>query len=116
MLFNAQSEIDIHEQSPLALAFVGDGVLEVLVRQRCVGRTRLVPGKLHAMAVKFVSAKGQFAALQHIEPMLTEEEQGLVRRGKNATKASVAKHATPQEYRASTGLECLFGYLDRKST
>ena len=105
MLFEAKPEIDIHEQSPIALAFVGDGVFEVLVRARLVERTRLVPNRLHAAAVKFVSAKGQYAAV------LDEAERAVVRRGKNSTKATVAKHATPQEYRASTALESLFGWL-----
>ena len=100
MLFEAKPEIDIHEQSPIALAFVGDGVFEVLVRARLVERTRLVPNRLHAAAVKFVSAKGQYAALEVIAPLLDEAEQ-----------ATVAKHATPQEYRASTALESLFGWL-----
>mgnify|MGYP002419076706 CR=1 FL=1 len=104
MLFEAKPEIDIHEQSPIALAFVGDGVFEVLVRARLVERTRLVPNRLHAAAVKFVSAKGQYAALD-------EAERAVVRRCKNSTKATVAKHATPQEYRASTALESLFGWL-----
>ncbi|MEG1745116.1 MAG: cysteine--tRNA ligase, partial [Ruthenibacterium sp.] len=45
------------------------------------------------------------------EPLLTERESAVVRRGKNSTKATVAKHATPQEYRASTALEALFGWL-----
>ena len=49
-----------------------------------------------------------------MEPLLTEEEQAVLRRGKNASKASVAKHATPQEYRASTGFECLLGWLHLK--
>lgn len=111
MLWEAKPEIDLREQSPIALAFVGDGVLEALVRARLVERTRLVPGRLHAAAVHFVCAKSQCAALERIEPMLTEAEQAVVRRGKNATKATVAKHATPREYRASTGLEALFGWL-----
>ncbi|MEG2931674.1 MAG: ribonuclease III domain-containing protein [Ruthenibacterium sp.] len=105
MLFEADSQIDIHEQSPIALAFVGDGVFELLVR------TRLVPNQLHAHAVRLVSAKGQCAALALLEPLLTERESAIVRRGKNSTKATVAKHATPQEYRASTALEALFGWL-----
>ena len=96
MLFEAKPEIDIHEQSPIALAFVGDGVFEVLVRARLVERTRLVPNRLHAAAVKFVSAKGQYAALEVIAPLLDEAERAVVRRGKNSTKATVAKHATPQ--------------------
>lgn len=111
MLFETHSEIDLHEQSPLNLAFGGDGVYELLVRQRLVERTRLQPGALHAAAVRYVSAKGQFRALELLEPSLTEEEQAVLRRGQNATKASVSKHATPQEYRASTGIEALFGWL-----
>lgn len=111
MLFESENQIDLREHSPLALAFVGDGVYELLVRAREVERTRLQPGRLHGGAVKFVSAKGQFEALRFLEPMLTEEEKNLVRRGKNASKATVSKHATPEEYRASTGFECLLGYL-----
>ena len=111
MLFESENQIDLREQSPLALAFVGDGVYELLVRAREVERTRLQPGRLHGGAVKFVSARGQFEALRFLEPMLTEEEKNLVRRGKNASKATVSKHATPEEYRASTGFECLLGYL-----
>lgn len=111
MLFEVDAQVDIHEQSPLSLAFVGDGVFELLVRRRLVERTRLAPGKLHAACVKYVSAKGQHRALAYLEPLLTEEEQAVLRRGRNASKASVAKHATPQEYRASTGFEALWGWL-----
>ena len=111
MLFQADSKIDIREQSPLSLAFIGDGVLELLVRKRAVETTRLPPSKLHSLCVKFVSAKGQFSGLCAIEGNLTEKEQNVLRRGKNASKASVSKHATPEEYRASTGIEALFGYL-----
>lgn len=111
MLFTSENEIDLRERSPLALAFVGDGVYELLVRAREVERTRLKPNRLHSGAVRFVSARGQFEALQYLEPMLTEAEKDLVRRGHNASKATVAKNASPEEYRASTGFECLLGYL-----
>ncbi|MCI6248894.1 cysteine--tRNA ligase [bacterium] len=100
--------------SPLALAFVGDAVLELLVRQRLVETTRFPPGKLHSTATHYVSAHAQHLELALVEPLLTEEEQAVLRRGKNASKASVAKHATPQEYRASTGFECLLGWLHLK--
>ena len=66
---------------------------------------------MHRGRVHFVCAKSQCIALESLEPMLTEEELAMVRRGKNATKAAVAKHATPREYRASTALEALFGWL-----
>ena len=102
---------DLREMSPLALAFVGDGVYEVLVRRMLVEHTRLGPNLLHRHTVRFVSAKGQCAALEAIRPMLTEAEQNIVRRGQNASKATVAKNASPEEYRASTGFECLLGYL-----
>lgn len=111
MLFTAQPQIDIHEMSPLALAFVGDAVLELLVRSRLVGTTRLQLGRLHKTATHYVSAHAQNRELSVVEPMLTEAEAAVLRRGKNASKATVAKHATPQEYRASTGFECLLGWL-----
>ena len=107
----AEQDIDIREQPPISLAFLGDGVLELLVRSRLVRRTRLQPNELHRTAVKFVSAKGQSAALAVIEPMLTERELNVVRRGRNASKAAVAKHATAAEYRASTAFEALIGWL-----
>ena len=103
--------VDLHEMAPVALAFVGDAVLELLVRGRLVATTRLQPGRLHSAATRYVSAKAQFRELTALEPMLTEAETAVLRRGKNASKATVAKHATAQEYRASTGLECLLGWL-----
>ena len=111
MLFETKPEVDIHEMSPVALAFVGDAVLELLVRARLVGSTRLQPNRLHTVATHYVSAHAQCRELDILEPILTEAEANVLRRGKNASKASVAKHATVQEYRASTGLECLLGWL-----
>ena len=111
MLFETKPEVDIHEMSPVALAFVGDAVLELLVSARLVGSTRLQPNRLHTVATHYVSAHAQCRELEILEPLLTEAEANVLRRGKNASKASVAKHATVQEYRASTGLECLLGWL-----
>ena len=97
-------KIDPRELSPLALAFVGDSVLELLVRQRLVEHHRLSAGRLNAEKVKYVSARAQFREEQLLEPLFTEDELA-------ASKASVAKHASPEEYRASTGFECLLGWL-----
>ena len=108
---NESEKIDLRELSPLALAFVGDAVLELLVRARLVGTTRLQPNRLHTVATHYVSAHAQNLELDIIEPMLTDAEAAVLRRGKNASKATVAKHATVQEYRASTGFECLLGWL-----
>ncbi|MBR2502833.1 MAG: cysteine--tRNA ligase [Oscillospiraceae bacterium] len=103
--------VDIREQSPLAMAFVGDAVYSLLIREHLVTDKRHPINKLNKMSVNYVSAKGQFMALELITPLLTEEEANMVRRGKNTSKASVAKHASVEEYRASTGFECLLGYL-----
>lgn len=111
MLFECNNERDLREYSSLSLAFIGDGVYELLVRRMLLTNNCLPPNRLHSETVKYVSAKAQFRSLQAIEGMLNEQEQAVVRRGKNATKATVAKHATPQEYRAATALEALFGFL-----
>ena len=97
---NESETIDPRELNPLALAFVGDSVLELLVRTRLARHHRMSAGKLNVEKVKYVSARAQF-----------REELAVFKRGRNASKASVAKHASPEEYRASTGFECLLGWL-----
>ena len=104
-------KVELREMSPLALAFVGDSVLELLVRQRLVEYHRLAPGKLNAEKIKYVSARAQFREEQLLEPLFTLEELDMFKRGRNASRAAVSKHATPEEYRASTGFECLLGWL-----
>ena len=104
-------KIDLREISPLAMAFVGDSVLELLVRQRLVEYHRMAPGRLNAEKVKYVSARAQFREEQLLEPLFTAEEMDVFKRGRNASRTAVSKHATPEEYRASTGFECLLGWL-----
>ena len=108
---NESETIDPRELNPLALAFVGDSVLELLVRTRLARHHRMSAGKLNVEKVKYVSARAQFREEQLLEPLFTEEELAVFKRGRNASKASVAKHASPEEYRASTGFECLLGWL-----
>ena len=96
---NEPEKIDPRELSPLALAFVGDSVLELLVRQRLVEHHRLSAGKLNAEKVKYVSARAQFREEQLLEPLFTEDELAVFKRGRNASKASVAKHASPRVHR-----------------
>ncbi len=110
-MFEVKSEIDIHEHSAITLAFLGDAVFEVLVRTRLVCSTRMTPSKLHAKAVKVVSATGQYKALKIIEPLLSDEELAVVKRGKNTAKTTAAKNASPAHYSGATGLEALFGFL-----
>ncbi len=97
--------------SPNVLAFYGDSVYEVMVRRRVVLEHQTNAGKLHELAVERVRASYQCEAVSVIEPMLTEREADILRRGRNAGGISVPKSAKPSEYRRATALETLFGYL-----
>ena len=104
--------VDLREQSPLTLAFVGDAVYTLRIREHLATEKRYNINKLNQLTVKYVSAKGQFEAMKIIEPLLSEAEKRIAKRGRNTSKATVAKHASVEEYRTSTGFECLFGYLE----
>ncbi|MCL2755280.1 MAG: ribonuclease III [Oscillospiraceae bacterium] len=94
----------------IALAFLGDCVYGLLVRKRLLTEGHRY-SKLHELSVKKVRASYQAAAVKRIEPLLTEDELAVLKRGRNA-KASVPKSATVGEYRLATGLEALFGWLE----
>lgn len=98
-------------KSAAELAFVGDAVYELLVRAHIAANINTCPGNLHKRTVEYVCAEGQSEALTAITSSLTEDELGVVRRGKNATKTAVPKNGNPKEYRLATALEALFGYL-----
>lgn len=97
--------------SPNVLAFYGDSIYEVLVRKLIVSAHNTNAGRLHELAVSRVRASYQSAAIDVIEPMLTEKEADILRRGRNAGGISVPKSSNPAEYRRATALETLFGYL-----
>ncbi len=101
------------ELSGAALAYLGDAVLEVMVRRMLVERGIGHAGKLNALAKDYVRATRQSAGLDAILPQLTEEETAVYKRGRNAAGAH-PKSATVAEYRRATGLEALFGYLFMK--
>ena len=102
---------DLRAYSPLALAFLGDSVFELLVRERLLMQANRPAGQLHALAVDQVRAEAQAAGAARILPRLTEEEQALFRRGRNARPAHLPRTANRAQYQAATGLECLFGGL-----
>ncbi len=110
-LMKTLTEQQAHGYSPNVLAFYGDAVYEVLVRNRVVANHQTNAGKLHDMAVERVRASYQSKAAGVIESMLTEREADILRRGRNAGGISVPKSAKPSEYRRATALEALFGYL-----
>ena len=99
------------QYSPLTLAFLGDSVYEVMVRETLLREANRPARELHAQAVAHVRAAYQADAAGRIADMLTEQEADILRRGRNASGISVPKHATPADYRKATGFECLFGYL-----
>jgi len=105
------TKTEAKQYNPVVLAFLGDAVYSLHVREKLtlsgVGRT----SDLQRTAAKIVSARGQSAFLEKILPMLTEEESEIFRRGKNAKKSTKSKNASQLEYNRSTGLEAVLGYL-----
>lgn len=97
--------------SNLGLAHVGDAVYELLVRTYLCRQGDQTVKTLHRDSVALVKAPTQAKLVAKIKPLLTEEEQGFFRRGKNAHTHAAPKAATPQEYALATGLETLFGAL-----
>lgn len=104
---------DIMQYSPLALAFMGDAVYEQKVREKIILSGNRSANELHKLAVKKVCAEYQAAAVNMLieKGILSDEEQDILRRGRNAGGISAPKHSTVAQYRLATGLECLFGYL-----
>lgn len=96
---------------PLALAYIGDAVYEIAVRQHVLAKPNLRPHHLHMQSTKYVSAKAQAQILTFIESDLEEDEQDIVRQGRNAKSGSIPKNADVADYRYATALESLVGYL-----
>ena len=100
-----------NELSPLNLAFIGDCVYEMLVRETLVLNANRPVNDLHRESVKFVSAKAQTLAYDKIKDCLTEQEIAIYKRGRNAKVGHNPKSASQGEYHIATGIEALFGYL-----
>lgn len=96
--------------SPSTLAFVGDGVYGLLVREHLAQINRPA-GELHSLSVKMVNANAQAEAYKIIEPLLSEEEIAVFKRGRNFHTSTVPKSSDSGRYHTATGLEALFGYL-----
>ena len=101
-----QKDIDLHTLSPLALAFVGDGVYSLMVRERLLCEANRPVNDLHRQSVRDVRAEAQAAAMGRIMEHLTEEEEAVFKRGRNAHTAR-----SGADYHRATGLEALFGAL-----
>lgn len=97
--------------NPVVLAFVGDAVYSLYVRERLVFTGGGKAGDFQRSASKVVSARGQSELLDKLLPLFTEEESEIYRRGRNAKKATKSKNASAAEYNRSTGFEAVLGYL-----
>ena len=97
--------------SPLTLAFIGDGVYDLLVREHLVRQGNRPVGDLNKMKVALVKCESQAKFIARLLPLLSEREEAVYRRGRNAAPKCTPKHGSVADYHNATGLEALFGYL-----
>ena len=103
--------MDLRGISVLGIAHIGDAVFELMARTWLYTRGASTAQKLHAEAVKLVSAKAQAIAAKRLLPELCEDELVFFKRGRNAYAGSIPRGCSVEEYHAATGVETLFGYL-----
>ena len=102
---------EVQMRGALALAHVGDGVYELMVRTKVCASEPLTNAGQHRRVLEYVSAAAQSAAAARILPYLDDEEREYFMRGRNAHPGNMPRHASPADYHAATGLETLFGAL-----
>lgn len=104
-------EVDIRSYSPLTLAYIGDGIFDLIIRSIVVGKGNTRASELHKRTSNVVKAASQSDMIEKLLPHLTEEEEAVYKRGRNAKSPTMAKNATMAEYRRATGFEALMGFL-----
>ncbi len=104
-------DVDIRTYSPLTLAYIGDGIFDLVIRSIVVGKGNTKASQLHKRTSNVVKAASQSEMMERLLPVLTEEEQAVYKRGRNAKSPTMAKNATMSDYRRATGFEALMGYL-----
>jgi len=105
------TEENIHAISNLGLAHLGDAVYELMVRSWLCLHGKATAKGLHKAAVHYVAAPAQAQRVERILPILSQEEQDVFRRGRNASPHSIPQNASREEYQKATALEALFGWL-----
>lgn len=107
------SDADIKQLNGTTLAYMGDAVMELFVREHLIRNGQVKPNKLHVSATKFVSAKAQAGMVVQLleENFFTEEEVAVIKRGRNANQGTVPKNTDVQTYRHATSFEAIIGYL-----
>lgn len=101
----------VNQYSPLVLAYIGDAVYELFIRTLLVCEGNAPVNKLHKRSISYVKAKAQSNIIHGLMNLLTQEEQDVVRRGRNAKSGTIPKNADVTEYKYATGFESLVGYL-----
>lgn len=104
-------QVDVKSYSPLTLAYIGDDVYDVVIRTIVVEKANRSAHDLHTISSHFVKAKTQAEMIEALQDVLTEEEEAVYKRGRNAKAYTTAKNASVADYRKATGLEALIGYL-----
>ena len=102
---------DYRTFSPLVLAYIGDDIFDLIIRTRILAGGNRPVNEMNQQAARIVRASTQAQMYAAVEPMLTEEEKDIVRRGRNAHPASTAKNASVADYHTATGFEALAGWL-----
>jgi len=105
---------EIKNYNMLSLAFLGDAIYSLFVREKLTVEGNFKVKELHSKTTKFVKAKAQCYSLNQIEPILTEEEKQIVKTAKNSKTNNIAKNASIKEYKFATAFESLLGYLALK--
>ena len=112
LLFKELTTKEARLLNPLQLALIGDAVYEVFIRNYILIENKgLSAHKIHIKAIQYVKAHAQSQIIKALEPMLTEDEEYIYKRGRNAKSGTVPKNADVVEYRTATGFETLVGYL-----
>lgn len=107
----AIADVDIRTYSPLTLAYIGDGIFDVVIRSIVVGRGNTPVNQLHHKTSHIVKAHSQAMMAEVLLDEMTDAEKDIYRRGRNAKSHTMAKNATVMDYRSATGFEALMGYL-----
>lgn len=102
---------DVRAYSPLALAYIGDAVYDLIIRTVVVEQANRPAGELHRITVRYVSAEAQSRIVDALIESFTEEELSVYRRGHNSKPHTMAKNASPADYLKATGFEAVLGYL-----
>lgn len=104
-------DADVRALSPLTLAYIGDAIYDLVIRSVVVERANRSANDLHKKTVKYVKAEAQSKMIQELLPELTEDEEAVYKRGRNAKSYTTAKNASMSDYRKATGFEALMGFL-----